>query len=56
MVAAPAQHLDDAAQERLLEQMRATLARLRQAGMATDELLRVARREIEALAAGGERP
>ncbi len=37
---------------RLLDELRANLARLRQAGMATEELGRVIRREIEALEAG----
>ena len=56
VVAAPAQEVDGSARARLLDQMRATLARLRQVGMATDELLLVLRREVRALGAGkGER-
>ena len=54
VVAAPAQKVDGSARARLLDQMRATLARLRQAGMATDELLHVVRREVRALGAGEE--
>jgi DNA-binding transcriptional regulator YhcF (GntR family) len=54
-VAAPANKVDRSARTRLLEQLRANLARLRQAGMTPEELLRVVRREVEAmgLAPGG---
>jgi len=55
VVAAPAQEVEGSARARLLDQMRATLARLRQAGMGTDELLIVVRREIQALRAAEER-
>ena len=48
-VAAPAAKVDRSSRARLLEQMRATLARLRQAGMTPEELLRVLRREVEAM-------
>ena len=48
-VAAPAKKVEDTARARLLDQLRATLARLRQAGMETDELLRVVQREIQAM-------
>jgi len=54
VVAAPAQTVEDSARSRLLDQMRSTLARLRQAGMATDELLHVVRREVRALGAEEE--
>ncbi len=56
-VAPPAEVIGDDARASLLEQARSILARLRQAGMSTDELLRVIRVEVEALddAAGGER-
>lgn len=52
-VAAPAAKVDKSSRARLLDQMRATLARLRQAGMTSEELLRVLRREVEAM---GPRP
>lgn len=52
-VAAPASSVSRAARSTLLEPLRASLARLRQAGMSPEELLRVVRREIEAL---GPRP
>jgi len=48
-VAAPAEKVDKSARARLLDQLRATLARLRQAGMAPEELLRFLRREVEAM-------
>ena len=52
-VAAPAGKVDRSARSRLLDQLRANLARLRQAGMTPEELLRVLRREVEAM---GPRP
>ena len=52
-VAAPADKVDKSARARLLDQLRATLARLRQAGMAPEELLLVVQEEVEAL---GPRP
>jgi len=52
-VAAPAAKVDKSSRARLLEQMRATLARLRQAGMTPKELLLVVQREVEAM---GPRP
>jgi DNA-binding transcriptional regulator YhcF (GntR family) len=45
-VAAPALQIDDSTRAILLDQLRATLARLQQAGMAADDLLAVTRREI----------
>jgi GntR family transcriptional regulator len=48
-VAAPSAHVDDGARSRLLEQMRVTIARLRQAGMTSEELLREIRLEVEDL-------
>jgi DNA-binding transcriptional regulator YhcF (GntR family) len=54
LVAAPAEEVDDSAGAELLDQMRATLARLRQAGMATEELLSVMRREVLAMDGGGK--
>jgi hypothetical protein len=38
----------------LLDEMRATLARLRQAGMTTEELLTVMQREVQAMDGGGK--
>ena len=52
-VAAPARRVDRSARSRLLDQLRANLARLRQVGMTPEELLRVVRREVEAM---GPRP
>jgi len=48
-VAAPAGRIDHSKRAELLDQMRATLARLRQAGMAADELLAIIRREVLAM-------
>jgi DNA-binding transcriptional regulator YhcF (GntR family) len=53
-VAAPAAKVESSARAKLLDQLRATLARLRQAGMENDELLRVMRREVEAMGAQRE--
>ena len=52
-VAAPAKKVDRSARPRLLDELRASLARLRQAGMTPEQLLRVVRREVVAL---GPRP
>ena len=52
-VAAPASVVDSSAREELLDQMRATLARLRQAGMTNDELLSVLRHEVQDMASRG---
>jgi DNA-binding transcriptional regulator YhcF (GntR family) len=46
VVAAPAERIAGSARARLLDEMRATLARLRQAGMAIEELQAVVRREV----------
>ncbi len=48
-VAAPAEEVEGSRHDELLEDLRATLARLRQAGVTTDELLAVVRREVLAL-------
>lgn len=48
-VAAPAKRVESGVRARLLEQMRSTLARLRQAGMSNEELLNVTRREVQAM-------
>jgi DNA-binding transcriptional regulator YhcF (GntR family) len=53
-VLAPAERIEGAPSGELLDQLRATLARLRQAGMSTGELLRVVNREVGALGAAGE--
>ncbi len=47
--AAPAEQVEHSAQAKLLDEMRVTLARLRQAGMSTDELQNVMRREVLAM-------
>lgn len=46
VVAAPAAERDDFARDTILAQLRSSLARLRQEGMATKELLAVMRREV----------
>ena len=48
-VAAPAAQVNGAARDELLEQLRALLARLRQAGVGSQELLEQARDELQAL-------
>jgi DNA-binding transcriptional regulator YhcF (GntR family) len=48
-VATPAEEIELSARAALLDQMRTTLARLRQAGMATDELLAIIHLELEVL-------
>jgi DNA-binding transcriptional regulator YhcF (GntR family) len=53
-VAAPAEEIEGSARAKLLDEMRATLARLRQAGMTTEELLAVVRREVQAMDGGGK--
>lgn len=52
-VAAPAAEIEESARARLLEDLRVSLARLRQAGMGAEELREVIRRELQAL---GEEP
>jgi GntR family transcriptional regulator len=51
-VAAPPDEVDHVTRGRLVDQMRVTLARLRQAGMTTGELLRVIQREVETMGGG----
>jgi len=48
-VAAPAAEIEHFARSKLLDQLRTSLARLRQAGMTTEELLTIMRREVLAL-------
>jgi GntR family transcriptional regulator len=48
-VAAPAAEIEHFARSKLLDQLRTSLARLRQAGMTTEELLTIMQREILAL-------
>jgi DNA-binding transcriptional regulator YhcF (GntR family) len=45
-VAAPAEKVEHSTRAKLLEELRAPLARLRQAGVSTDELLQIVRREF----------
>lgn len=45
-VAAPAEEVERSTQARLLDELRTTVARLRQAGVAPDELLEIVRREL----------
>ena len=49
--AAPAEEIENSRRFELLDQIRTAIARLRQAGMATDELLSIVQREV--LAMGG---
>ena len=49
VVAAPAKKVASSVRDELLDQMRVTLARLRQAGMAGDELALAMRRELRAM-------
>ena len=49
VVAAPAEEIESSARDRLVDDLRATLARLRQAGMRTEELFTVLRREVVAM-------
>lgn len=53
-VAAPAEEIEPEVRIELLDQLRVTLARLRQAGMATADLLSLVRREVLALDGAGE--
>ena len=46
VVAAPAAEIEHFARSKLLDQLRTSLARLRQAGMTTEELLTIMRREV----------
>jgi DNA-binding transcriptional regulator YhcF (GntR family) len=54
VVAAPAEEIEGAARAKLLDDLQATLARLRQAGMTAKELLTVMRRELLAMDGGGK--
>lgn len=54
VVAAPAEEIEGAARAKLLDDLQATLARLRQAGMTAEELLTVMRRELLAMDGGGK--
>lgn len=51
-VSAPAPEIGDVARAELVGDLRTSLARLRQAGMARDEILRVVRAEVEVLESG----
>jgi DNA-binding transcriptional regulator YhcF (GntR family) len=51
LVAAPSEEIGHVTRSKALEQLRMSLARLRQGGMAIEELLSVARREVFALRA-----
>jgi GntR family transcriptional regulator len=51
-VAAPAAAAQSSAREKLLDELRATLARLRQAGVSSDELSAVIREELQAMQDG----
>ncbi len=53
MVAEPAEKIERSARDKLLAEVRATLARLRQAGMSTEELLTVMQFEVLEMDGGG---
>ena len=53
-VAAPAEEVEGSKHKKLLEELRRALARLRQAGMTTDELSGIVEREVLALGGGTE--
>ena len=53
-VAAPAEEIEHSARAKLLDEMRTTLARLRQAGMTTDDLMTIVQREVLAIDGGGK--
>jgi GntR family transcriptional regulator len=53
-VAAPRAEVDHSTRARRLEELRTALARLRQVGMSTEELLRIVRRELLTFEEGGE--
>ena len=53
-VAAPAEEIEHSARAKLLDEMRATLARLRQAGMTTDDLMTIVQIEVLAIDGGGK--
>ena len=54
MVAAPAKKIEPSRRFELLDQIRTTIARLRQAGMATEELLAIVRHEVLTVAGGNK--
>ncbi len=54
VVAEPAMDMDEPQRARLIDQMRTTLFRLRQAGMEVDEMLAIVRHEVLALKRTGQ--
>jgi len=52
-VSAPAEEVEHSTHARLLEELRTTLARLRQAGMTTDELLGIVWEEVRTMGQEG---
>jgi GntR family transcriptional regulator len=53
-VAVPPEAIERGQEARLLDQLRDTIARLRQAGMATNDLLAILQREVLAMGGGEE--
>jgi len=53
-VAAPAEEIEHSARAKLLDELTATLARLRQAGMTTDDLMTIVQIEVLAIDGGGK--
>ena len=54
VVAAPAGDIDESKRTMLIDQMRTTLSRLRQAGMTADEMLAIVRHEVLAMESTGQ--
>ena len=54
VVAAPAGDIDESKRTRLVDQIRTTLSRLRQAGMTADEMLAIVRHEVLAMGSTGQ--
>ena len=54
VVASPAVEIEQSARAKLLDEMRATVARLRQAGMTAEELMAALQREVLAIDGGKE--
>jgi DNA-binding transcriptional regulator YhcF (GntR family) len=53
-VAAPAEEIEHSARAKLLDELTATLARLRQAGMTIDDLMTIVQIEVLAIDGGGK--
>ncbi len=54
IVAPPARQIEHSARDKLIDELRATLARLRQAGMTADELTSLVQREFQPMDRGSK--